>query len=528
MVVPLALLVAALLAYFPGLDAQYVWTKDEARPGLVAKEMLSDGHWAIPRFGGRLYFEKPPMFPWLVVLASPRGVSEWTLRLPSALAAAVTLVVTYLLGARLAGKAAGVVAAGVLASSFSFFEWARTGRMEMVLVLWITLGFWSVVRWFDEGRPLDAAALGLWMGLGLLTKGPIALIPLVGALALAVLDRPVRFRWPSAALVGVVTVGLPLLWLVAAAVSSPDAPAYMLGLGPQLVTEMQQPRPRHPAFPLASVGGGFLPWTFVMPAVVWLVVRHWRAGHRVLVLLLVWIATIALTFTLIVRPRAAHFLPLYPALALLVGWAWHVASPATRRRVLEAIAAIAVLVALAGAALWVAGPTTRLPFRELTPRHATGLLVAALVALGATLPTWWLARRGRAGHAGLLFAGATLVFFLAIDLGVHTPAVNGKFPTHPAAMRFATHLSADTELIFLDRQLLPSLIFYLPQRARVVATSDALIGVQSRDAFYVLFVESEFRSLGEKLRRPLTVLEEIEIDRTVYVLARIEASIYGY
>jgi 4-amino-4-deoxy-L-arabinose transferase-like glycosyltransferase len=87
-VVPFAVFVVALLAYLPGLDTQYVWTKDEARPGLAAKEMVTDGQWAIPHFGGRLYVEKAPLFPWLVALASSWGVSGWTLRLPSAIAAA--------------------------------------------------------------------------------------------------------------------------------------------------------------------------------------------------------------------------------------------------------------------------------------------------------------------------------------------------------------------------------------------------------------------------------------------------------
>lgn len=526
--IPFALLVAALLAYLPGLDAQYVWTKDEARPGLVAKEMLSDGQWAIPRFGGRLYVEKPPMFPWLVVLASPGGVSEWTLRLPSVLAAAITLVVTYLLGARLAGIAAGTVAAAVLASSYAFFEWARVGRGEMVLVLWITLGFWSVVRWFDEGRRRDAAALGLWMGLGVLTKGPIALIPLVGALALAILDRPVRPRWPAAALAGGLAVGLPLLWLVVAAVGSPDAAAYMLGLGPQFLTELQRPPPRHLTFPLESVAGGFLPWTFLMPVALWLAVHHWRGSRRALLVLLVWVGAIGLIFTLIVRPRAPHFLPLYPPLALLVGWAWHVGSPALRRQVLAAMSALAAAVALAGASVWAVGTTTDLRLRQWIPIDGAGLLVASMAALLAALLAWWLTRRERPGHAGLVFAGASLIFFLAIELGVHTPAVNGMFPTRPAATRFAGHVAADTELLFLDRKLVPSLLFYLPQRAHEMATADALIGALPLDPFYVLYVEPDFTILAEKLRRPVTVFEAIEIDRTTYVLARIEASIYGH
>jgi hypothetical protein len=91
-----------------------------------------------------------------------------------------------------------------------------------------------------------------------------------------------------------------------------------------------------------------------------------------------------------------------------------------------------------------------------------------------------------------------------------------------------TQLPPNTEIIFLDRKLLPSLIFYLPQRAREVASSDMLLRQQPRDTFYVLFVEPDFNDLAEKLGRPVSVLEEIEIDRTVYVLARIEAILHGH
>jgi hypothetical protein len=271
------------------------------------------------------------------------------------------------------------------------------------------------------------------------------------------------------------------------------------------------------------VGVGFLPWTLLSPVVVWLAVRHWWVGRRPLGLLLAWIATIAVIFTLVVRPRAAHFLPLSPALALLVGWAWQVAAPAVRRRSVEATAVIAGVVGLAGAAFWVSGTTAGLPFPDWIPLRAPGLPVATLVVLAAGLLIWWLARRNQVGPAGLLFCGATLVSFLAIELGVHAPAVNARFPTHPAAMRFASHMPEDAEVIFLNHKLLPALLFYVPQRAREVASSDDLVSAPPRGTFYVLFVEPDFTVMRQKLRRPLTVLEQIEIDRTLYVLGRVEA-----
>jgi 4-amino-4-deoxy-L-arabinose transferase-like glycosyltransferase len=123
--------VITALALLPDLGGQYVWSKDEARDGLVARDMVERGHRLIPHIAGRVYPYKPPLFHWLVALLSPQGVTEWSLRLPSVLAGAATVAVTYAMGARLATPAAGLVAAATLASSFAFVEWARTGRLEM-------------------------------------------------------------------------------------------------------------------------------------------------------------------------------------------------------------------------------------------------------------------------------------------------------------------------------------------------------------------------------------------------------------
>jgi 4-amino-4-deoxy-L-arabinose transferase-like glycosyltransferase len=124
------------------------------------------------------------------------------------------------------------------------------------------------------------------------------------------------------------------------------------------VTELHQRAPRHPAFPLGVVAAGFLPWTLLVPSVAWLAVRHWRAGRRLLIVTLAWVGIIALTFTLVVRPREPHFLPIYPALALLVGWGWHVASPATRRLVMVMLSVLAALIAMIGAACGCPGRRT--------------------------------------------------------------------------------------------------------------------------------------------------------------------------
>src|SRR5215475_7753872 len=205
---------AAFLAFVVALGDQCVWSDDETRPGLVAREMVLRGHWLVPHLAGHVYPDKPPLFAWLVALASPRGVSEWSLRLPAAAAAAATVGVTHAIAARVAGPGAGLVAAAVLAASPAIVHWARMGRMESLLVLWIALTFWSALAWLETGARRQAALAGLWMGLGVLTKGPFALIavPAVALASVAHRASPVSPR--SGVLIAIAAaLAVPAMWL---------------------------------------------------------------------------------------------------------------------------------------------------------------------------------------------------------------------------------------------------------------------------------------------------------------------------
>ncbi|MDH4105636.1 MAG: hypothetical protein OEV39_05930, partial [Gammaproteobacteria bacterium] len=59
----------ALLLMATGLGMRDPWPADEPRFALVARDMLRSGDWLIPRVGGDLYADKPPVFFWLMATA---------------------------------------------------------------------------------------------------------------------------------------------------------------------------------------------------------------------------------------------------------------------------------------------------------------------------------------------------------------------------------------------------------------------------------------------------------------------------
>src|SRR5690348_16773573 len=70
------------------LGATTPW-QSEDRWLQVALEMVESGNYFLPTINGTVYFDKPLLGYWLVVLFGPftGGINEWSLRLPSAFAA---------------------------------------------------------------------------------------------------------------------------------------------------------------------------------------------------------------------------------------------------------------------------------------------------------------------------------------------------------------------------------------------------------------------------------------------------------
>src|SRR5437588_1640730 len=98
------LILVCCLLYLPNLGGPSLWDIDEGLNAEAAREMLESGNWIVPTFNGQPRTAKPALLYWLQVAAYRRlGVTEFAARLPSALAALGTVLLTYELGRRMFG-----------------------------------------------------------------------------------------------------------------------------------------------------------------------------------------------------------------------------------------------------------------------------------------------------------------------------------------------------------------------------------------------------------------------------------------
>jgi 4-amino-4-deoxy-L-arabinose transferase-like glycosyltransferase len=163
---------------------------DEGRYAEIPREMLARGEWVVPYLQGEPYLDKPPLFYWLVMGSYQLlGVHDWSARLVPALAVHGCVLLTYLLGRRRLGERAAFAGALLLGLAPGFISVGRLLVLDGLLALWVTLSLFAALEAVDAGRlrgrwwALAAAACGL----GVLTKGPVALALLVPPL--------VAYRW---------------------------------------------------------------------------------------------------------------------------------------------------------------------------------------------------------------------------------------------------------------------------------------------------------------------------------------------
>src|SRR5215467_14235053 len=161
----------------------------------AAREMVTGHDWVTLRINdGFRYLEKAPLMYWAVAASFKMfDVHEWSARLPIMLGVLALLLVVYRLGRRVYGEHGGLYSALVLATGFGPFIFTRILIPDMIVALWLALGFdffLTTLEQADAGQ--KPSRLWCWgiaatMALNVLTKGLIGLVFPIGTIILFLL-----------------------------------------------------------------------------------------------------------------------------------------------------------------------------------------------------------------------------------------------------------------------------------------------------------------------------------------------------
>jgi len=392
----LAIIVLGLLIFFFNLGERDLLDPDETRYAVVAREMRETGQWILPHLNGAIYAEKPPLFFWLVNLSvSFLGEdSELANRLPSALAGWVIILLTFFLGERLFNSRVGFLSASVLATCLFFPQISRWMVLDSLFTLLFLLTLYCFYLGYEQekGRRKYYLLAGFFMGLGVLTKGPVAYLTLPIFLSFAFLQRGLKKFWSYDLLLAtLLSLAVVLAWLIPACLVGGEEYTKRILLeqmAGRLSGRGVHVHARPFFFYFVRFPAEFVPWIVFLPAAFVFAFRRGDAIRRKeLLFLSVWFILMFVFFTFVKGKKDSYILPLYPAAAILIGWFWDrlILSQAREKGVIAGLLPLISLV-LGAFALFFAGFPEKLypammPYRFLV----LSILSYLLIGLSASL-----------------------------------------------------------------------------------------------------------------------------------------------
>jgi len=416
------------LPLFASAASRGLWAPDEPRYAEVAREVFVEPGLFVMRLCGDLYPDKPPLLFWAAgLLGKLSGWSPFAMRLVSILA----MIGTALLIARLArkwwGEREAALAPAMFLGTAMVTEIGGRLQIDPLLCFLVTA---AVVLFDALGDDPERGAVGhrtrrrwagLALGLGMLAKGPVAV--LIVALVLFAWRLVPSARSGARSATGksvdgitVLLVLAPVALWAALAIASEPALAGPLLFGQHLgrLTEGGGGNHWAPFWQhLETLPMLALPWTPVLLLGLVLAWRSARSGavDRGLVRAALWFGILFLFFSIIPPKRNLYLLPAYPAIALVCARAWTTAGTGQLARLAKLVAPLVVLVlglVLAAAGIFsstlaandpkIAQALAELP--ELTTSLTWRLpLGAAPLILGGALGLYLLVRKRRAADS---------------------------------------------------------------------------------------------------------------------------------
>jgi len=209
------LLIACALLLLPSLGLYPLFDVDEGAFAEATREILQSGDWLSTTLNAVPRYDKPILIYWLQALSVKLlGLNEFALRLPSALAALAWVLAIVRFAAPRLGTSTAVLAGWISATSLGVISMSRAATADALLNALLAMSMFELWRHLEQGDRGALRRTYLWVALGVLTKGPIAIL-IPGAVSLGYCSSVRRWRaWARAALD-------PLGWLILLAVAGP-------------------------------------------------------------------------------------------------------------------------------------------------------------------------------------------------------------------------------------------------------------------------------------------------------------------
>ena len=506
------LLLAAIPVFFLCLGANSIWDANEAFYVETPRQMVLSGDYINPSFNDRPRFNKPVLSYWIVALLYHAfGISVTTERVGIALGAMGILTATFLIGRAWRSTGTGMLAALIVAAAPRVVIFSR----RIFIDVWITcfmalaLAFFVMAERHPDQRRKWLICMYAAIGLGVMTKGPVALVlpALVCGLWLLLERRlgDLRRLMLVPGLLIVLAIVVPREVVVYAAHGWSRIADFWITENFGRYTSEMVAGERGPAFYLPVLFGDLFPWA---PLLVIPIISAWRARHDdetresagIRRLLWLWIVTIVLFFTFSQSKQDLYIFPVVPAVGVLI------AEVLIRTGFGARHAGVRVLMMIVAAICLLAAVAFRLLFHSGYYALGDATLVAVMMGVASASAIVFIAIRREALAFTALTAGfVAFNYLLACRI---LPDAERLKPVPPIASAFKARASPAASL-YSYNMMLPSLVYYAERPVDDIASDDyAAALLHGSDEVWIMTGAAEWERIRTQAPEPIACVAE--------------------
>lgn len=462
------------LFYTLFLGGYPLFTPDEARYSEVAREMVATGDYITPRVNGVAFLDKPILYYWLQAIAIHLfGIKEWALRLFPVLFGIFGCITTYICGRRLFDRRTGLISAMILGTSPLYFCGTHYANLDLEVAVWISatlLFFITGVQDQTKSRIYFLLAAYICAAFAFLTKGLIGIaFPAMIAGTWILLTQRWKLLLQIHLVKGIILfLAIVLPWYILAQKANPEFLHYFFVT--QQVTRFLSAGKFNNATPiwfyLPIVIIGFFPWSSFVFQTLKSVIKKIRISlqeHATELFLILWIGIIFVFFSIPHSKMITYILPIFPALALLVGnYFTNAAEQVDRREIHQGMITLVIMNLIFCVALLLLAYFQW----EFVPNTFYAYLKAMIgILLLSTLVTLFLFKQNKLFPLLMTLTVTTVMFLLSLTLGAKYLNLNSA---KPLIFDLKTIIQPQDEVVsyFKFHQDVP---IYLERRTTIVA-----------------------------------------------------------
>ncbi|MDD3925548.1 MAG: glycosyltransferase family 39 protein [bacterium] len=504
----LLLLLLGSIILFVGIGAFSLTEVDEARFAEAAREMLVRHEFLSPHFNYAPYFNKPPLYMWLTAATySLLGVSETTARIWSALFGLGTMLVVFIMGSLLFNRRTGFIAALILITGLQWTAESRLGLLNVGISFFITLSLLSVLLAVKRSQPQYYLLFFLSMGLGVLTKGPIAVMfpGLIGVLYLIYARRlrDLISPWTIAGACLMLAVALPWHIVQWQRFGHDFLGTYFGYHMMQRYTSSIEGHGQPQYYYLLVLALGMLPWSGFIPGALAVSGRLWQKHREGMLFLLLWFVCIYAFFTVGKTKLPGYITPLYPSLSLFL--AAFIGSREGQGRWLR-VSYLSLFIL--GLLLLFAVPVLQQKVPAEYHFYIRFILYMGITSSAGGFVGWLLLRVARRTDLAIAFGTLVAVIMLGVlHLGA-LPVWDVNKPTRPLSLIAAAAMKPGDGIASwgLGENSSP---FYMRQHVRLFDQAGQLAGwLSSPSTRYAMLPEEGLSEIEKLAGRKLTVVKK--------------------